>query len=628
VCGINGYIQFGREKNEDSIKLLIGEMNDKIIHRGPDEDGLYADGKVGLGMRRLSIIGLKDGQQPIFNEDKTLLIIFNGEIYNYKSLKADLVGFGHIFKTSSDTEVILHAFEEYGTDCFKKLKGMYALAIYDLKKEKIIITRDLAGEKPLHYYIDEERLVFASEIKSMFCSDKIKKQIDKDALNRYLSLTYIPAPLTIYKNIYKLLPGHYIEVDLKGNHKITKYWDIVYDDKKLITDYDECKNILRETMFNAVEECMVADVPVGAFLSGGIDSSTVVGIMSRLSKKPIDTFTICYKDKYFDESDLARKTAEINKTNHHEFILDYDEVFDEIDNIVNALDEPFADSSAIPTYMVSKHASKHVKTVLTGDAGDELFAGYQKYLIGYYAAKFNKIPKILKEGIIKKAVYAIPDKTPITRKARKVIDNANKSVFEQRLNLMSLGFKDYEKIRLLNSKYQIMGSLDFIKEYYNVYEGKTAEISLAQYTDFKVVLEGDMFHKVDRMSMHHSLETRSPIVHKDVVELAARIPSKYKINDKNTKMILKDTFKDILPPDVLKGKKRGFSVPIGKWLSSQLKDELLRLLDKDFINAQGLFNYNFIKEILDEHMSMKKNRFSELWLLFVFQRWYKREFKI
>lgn len=626
MCGINGYMQFNQKKSTQSLNSIIEKMNDSIVHRGPDEDGVFVNDDIALGMRRLSIIGLKDGKQPIFNEDKSLLIIFNGEIYNYKFLKEDLIKHGHKFSTSSDTEIILHAYEEYGTDSFKKLKGMYAFAIYNLKSHKLIITRDLAGEKPLHYYIDKDKLILASEIKSILLNGEIKKEIDKTALNQYLQLTYIPAPLTIYKDVFKLMPGHYMEVEISGKYEIKKYWDMVYDDKNLITDYDTCKNNLRKTMFNAVEECMVADVPVGAFLSGGIDSSIVVAIMSKIADKPIDTFTIAYKDRYYDESDFASKTAKLNNTNHHEFVLDYNEVFGELDEIVDSLDEPFADSSTIPTYMVSKNASKFVKTVLTGDAGDELFAGYQKYLIGHYANKYNKIPTWLREGVVKKAVFALPDKTPITRKMRKVISNAGKSIFEQRQNLMCLGYKDEELDNLLLNADKKQNHLDFIKNYYDLYSEQTAEVSKAQYTDFKVVLEGDMFHKVDRMSMHHSLETRSPIVHKDIVELAAKIPSKFKINAGNTKMIFKDTFSDLLAPEVLKGKKRGFSVPIGNWLKKELKSELLDLLSKDFIEEQALFNFEYIEHILNEHFSEKKNRFSELWTLFVFQRWYKREF--
>ncbi len=533
---------------------------------------------------------------------------------------------GHTFYTHSDTEVVLHLFEEYGKQAFNKLNGMFALAIYYIHEKKLILARDRAGEKPLHYYIDETRFVFSSELAGFFSGTDIPKDIDLPALNQYLQLTYIPAPLTIYKNVFKLPAASMMEVDISGNFSIEPYWELNYDRKALIGDYDECKRQLRERLFKAVEGCMVADVPVGAFLSGGIDSSIMVGIMSRLSKNPIETFTIGYKERQFDESGLAKVTAERNGTHHRTLLLDYDDALEAVDTILNRIDEPFADSSAIPTYMVSKFAAEHVKTVITGDGGDELFAGYQKYLIGHYSDMLKKMPTCLTDGILKKLVYALPDKTALSRKMRKVMDNVHKTTFEQRKNLICLGFKDDEIPSLLIERNQTQDALDFIKDYYDAFADTTDEISRAQFTDFKLVLEGDMFHKVDRMSMLNSLETRTPFVSKDIAELAARIPSEYKIKRTDTKIILKDTFKDLVAPEVLTGKKHGFSVPVGKWLAGPLKDTLDELTNRDFVLEQGLFENDYIQTVITEHMTNKKNRFSEIWLLFVFQSWYKRNF--
>lgn len=626
MCGINGYLQFKRNKTTSEMEQIAASMNEAIFHRGPDEFGVYADADAAISMRRLSIIGLFDGRQPIFNEDKSLLIVFNGEIYNYKALKSEMESKGHTFYTHSDTEVVLHLYEEYGKQAFNRLNGMFAAAIYHIREKKLVLVRDRAGEKPLHYYMDDTRFVFSSELAGLFSGTDIPKAIDQTALNQYLQLTYIPAPLTIYQNVYKLPAASVMEVDGQGNFSIEPYWQLTYDRDALIGDYEACRRALREQMFQAVEGCMVADVPVGAFLSGGIDSSIMVGIMSKISRMPVETFTIGYKEKQFDESGLAKETAELNGTHHHTMLLDYSDALDALDTIIHRLDEPFADSSAIPTYMVSKFAAGTVKTVITGDGGDELFAGYQKYLIGHYSDMLKKMPAFITDGVLKKVVYALPDKTALSRKMRKVLDNVHKTTFEQRKNLICLGFKDNEVAALLSGKIQSQNALNFIQDYYDTFKDAADEISRAQYTDFKLVLEGDMFHKVDRMSMLNSLETRTPFVSKAIVELAARIPSEYKIKKTDTKIILKDTFKDLVAPNVLAGKKHGFSVPIGKWLAGPLKGQLDALTDRDFVAEQGLFEYDYIQSMIGEHVTEKRNRFSELWLLFVFQSWYQRNF--
>ncbi len=625
MCGINGYIQYKNGLDQAGIEKLINQMNDLILHRGPDEDGVFVTDNVGLGMRRLSIIDISTGKQPIYNEDKSLVIVLNGEVYNYKSIREDLIGKGHVFTTTSDTEAVLHCFEEYGNDCFEKLNGMFGFAIYDFKNNKVTVARDRVGEKPLYYYCDDKSFLFASELKSIIKSGLIEKKICKEALCQYLQLTYIPAPLTIFENVYKLKPGCYMEIDLNGGFEMHSYWNVEYNQKLLITDYDECKKELRKAMFNAVEECMVADVPVGAFLSGGIDSTTIVGIMSQISSKPIDTFTIGYKEKQYDESDRAKLVSDLHKTNHHVFVLEQNDTLAELDKIVKNIDEPFADSSLIPSYMVSKCARSHVKTILTGDSGDELFGGYEKYLIGYYAGKYNKLPGFVRKGM-KKVVYAMPQQKSIIRKARKVIDNSQISIFEQRRNLMCLAFKQNELSSLLSGEYVDEGSVAFIEDYYRTYEGQADELSCALYTDFKVVLEGDMLPKVDRASMLNSLETRVPMLHKEVIELAARIPSEFKINSKNKKIILKETFADLIPQQLLTASKRGFAIPIALWFKNELKGELLSCLNEEKIRAQGIFNYDYIKQILDEHMSDTRNRTSELWALYVFEKWYDNYF--
>jgi len=626
MCGINGYLQFEKERTKQQIEHIVNEMNNRIIHRGPDDEGTFADNFIGLGMRRLSIIDLSTGKQPIFNEDRSMVIVFNGEIYNYKSIRKELISKGYIFTTNSDTEVILHAYEEYGNKCFDILDGMFSLAIYNLITNKLIIARDRVGEKPLYYYHDDEKFIFGSEIKSLLSTNVIVKKVNKTALAQYLQLTYIPAPLTIFETIYKLEPGCHMEIENKAI-QISRYWNVEYNRHSLIHDYDTCKTMLRKSLFESVEKRMIADVPLGAFLSGGIDSTTIVGIMSKMSIRPVETFTIGFESKEYDESNRAKLASDYHKTNHHVYFLNYDKAIEEIDTILDNMDEPFADSSAIPTAMVSKYASKYVKVVLTGDSGDELFGGYNKYLIGYYTQRYNSIPQVLRKSIIEKVIYSLPDRNSITRKIRKVIDNADKDIFEQRKELMCLGFKENELSLLVNEKYRVVESINFIKKYYDTYENKIDELSKALYMDFKVVLEGDMLTKVDRHSMLNSIEARVPLLSKDVIELAAKIPSDFKITSTQQKKIFKDTFADLIPKELLNASKMGFSVPIGSWFNNQLKGKLLTILDEEFIEEQQIFNYGYIAKILDEHFTGEKNRTSELWILFVFQNWYRKYFE-
>lgn len=622
MCGINGFRIYSDEKTNN--REIIEKMNRVIHHRGPDESGIYVDKDTALGMTRLSIIDLVSGKQPISNEDGTLTVVLNGEIYNYRQLREKLINAGHIFKTESDTETVLHAYEEYGVDCLAEIKGMFAFSIHNKKDGSLFIARDRIGEKPLYYCKNGKCFIFASELKSILVSGLVEKKINKTALAEYLSLSYIPAPLSILENVYKLLPAHYITVDANGEVNIQKYWDVEYSAENKITDYDECKKLLRTTMFDAVEKCMQADVPFGAFLSGGIDSSVITGIMSKISSEKVNTFSIGFKDKQYDESDRAEIVAKLNNTNHHCFSIDNDNFFECVSDIIENIDEPFADSSYIATYCVSRLARKYVKTVLTGDAGDELFGGYEKYLIGYYSSMYKKLPHFLQSGF-KSAVYKLPDNNAKTRKIRKVLDNLNYEPFEQRKRLMCLSLPE-ERLKSLLI-YTDDTALDFIYDYYSAYSLSANETDCTFYTDIKVVLEGDMLCKVDRASMLASLETRVPMLYPDVVELSARIPSEFKINTRNKKIILKDTFSDLLPDEILHAKKKGFSVPMAEWLRTDLRDELLKTIgDEEFIENQGLFNYAFIKQLEYEHYTCQRNNSTVLWALYVFEKWYTKYF--
>ncbi|QVK20622.1 asparagine synthase (glutamine-hydrolyzing) [Mycoplasmatota bacterium] len=624
MCGINGIMKFNQSSEIYDFSRIVNRMNCSIIHRGPDSDGFFYSENIGLGMRRLSIIDLDTGSQPIYNEERNKVIVFNGEIYNYKELYVKLVEKGHTFSTLSDTEVILHLYEEYSEGCLTHLDGMFAFAIYDLELKSLFIARDRVGEKPLYYFRNDDIILFASELKSILNSELVQREINLYAFSQYLQLTYIPSPLTIYDNIYKLEAGNYMTIKNSGELFINQYWD--YDltcDK--ISDYNESKELLRKNLFDSVEKRMRADVPLGAFLSGGIDSTIIVGIMSRLSKKPIETFTIGFNIKDYDERDRAKLVSKYHNTNHHEYLLEFEEILGLLDNIIAKFDEPFADSSALPTYIVSRYASKHVKVVLTGDAGDELFAGYSKYLINYYSHKYTKIPKFIRKFILERIINILPDKNSISRKIRKVISYAEYDSFTKRKELMCLGFKGNELSELLNEKVFLANELEFIRKFYDK-QPKLSDLERALYTDFKVVLEGDMLKKVDSMSMLNSIETRVPMLSTGMLDTSTNIKVDYKLKGRNKKYILKDTFSDLIPKKLLRATKKGFGVPLDYWFRGPLKSEFKRLTNRQLIEKQGLFNHDYINKIYNEHCSMKKNRKGELWTIFVFQKWYEREF--
>lgn len=622
MCGINGFFQFDRQRDKEELSRIVHKMNEQIVHRGPNHEGLFANDSVALGMRRLSIIDLEGGNQPIWNETRDKLIIFNGEIYNYEEIKSDLICKGHIFETQSDTEVVLHGFEAYGINILDKIEGMFALAIYDTNEEQLFLARDRAGEKPLYYYSKNGFFMFGSEMKSLLATELVDKEIDDDALSIYFQLTYIPAPYTIFKDVYKLMPGSWLKINRNKQFESGKYWELS-DIEKLepLEDYETCKKQLRETLFHSVEERMKSDVPIGAFLSGGFDSSIIVGIMSSISSNPINTFTIGFNDKKFDESKLAGLVAERNHTNHKLLKLDWDHVAGNINGLIQNIDEPFADSSLIATYAVSRIAKEYVTVILTGDAGDELFGGYNKYLGSYYGNMYRRIPAPIRNGVVSPIVGCLPKRSTLFRKANKVIQTAEMNNYDRILNLTSLGFKQHEITKLIPGN--TPNSLGFIRREYLECHNMD-EQTRAQYVDFCTVLEGDMLAKVDRASMFASVETRVPMLSRNVIETAFRIPSKYKIDKKRTKIILKDTFKDLLPDELYRAPKHGFSVPIAYWLETVFKEDLYRYADKEFVDDQGIFDSEYIRSVIDAHMNHRENRFSELWAYYVFQNWYER----
>ena len=622
MCGIIGaYINKSNDLDVEKFNII----RDKLSYRGPDSGGTFNHNNIFLGHRRLSIIDLDTGNQPMFDAKGEISIVFNGEIYNFLTIKEELKTLGVIFKTNSDTEVILEGYLAWGLeDCLKRLEGMYAFSIWDNQKKKLFVVRDKFGEKPLYYTQDENGVYFASELKAIVPFIN-KTKISKKALNLFFSLTYIPAPYTIYEEVFKLEAGSYLEVNEEGQFEVFKFYDlkkIVKNNQyELITDYEVAKKQLRDLLFTSVEERMVSDVPLGSFLSGGIDSSIVSAIMAKISPEPIKTFSIGFKEKEYDESERAALVAKHIGSEHTLHILGHEDLLAVVDETLAYFDEPFGDSSAIPSMMVAKKAKEKVTVVLTGDCADELFGGYDKYLGKHYANQYNKYPKPLKL-LFEKIIRIIPHTSTtnqILRKVKKVVHSAGLSPEQRYVSLSSLGFTELQKQELLKPEFQD-NSNPIILKYFSDLNGD--ELFKTFYSDAKLVLEGDMLTKVDRACMINSLEARVPFLDSKIVDFSFKLPHNFKIHGTNKKRILKETFADLLPKETMSFSKKGFGIPIGIWFQKELKSELMGLLHVEIIKKQGIFNFDYINTILEEHMSGKENHSFKLWQLYVFQKWY------
>lgn len=627
MCGINGFIKLGSKDNHSREWMgnRVHSMNERIIHRGPDSEGLHTDDNCSLGMRRLSIIDLDTGSQPIYSADRTKLIVFNGEIYNYRNLRDQLIAEGCVFNTKSDTEVVLQGIIKHGKGFINRLEGMFAFCYYDSESNSYLLARDRVGEKPLYYYKKDDFFIFGSELKSLLSTGLIAKEIDEAALTTYFQLAYIPAPMCIIKGVRKLMPSIIMEIDGEtGEIKTTKYWKLTVSDDEQYRDYDYCKKQLREKLFHSVEQRMIADVPLGAFLSGGFDSAIIVGVMSQLSSHPIDTFTIGFKERAYDESDLAAITAKRNGTNHHMIILDWDEAVKDIDELLDNIDEPFADPSLVASYVVSKKTKEYVTVALTGDASDELFAGYNKYLMGYYGDIYKRVPRVLRKTLIEPIIHHLPHSSSLYRKASKVVENAEIPVALQAKRLMSRAFSHSEVEQLIPGV--TVNRLNFIKQQYEELQdvGTVDDQKRLQYVDFHTVLEGQMLPKVDRSSMKASLETRVPMLDREVIELAFAMPSEFKIRKRQRKIILKDAFKDMLAPELFKAPKHGFDAPIGIWLDGALRKQLDKYSSKEYLGKLQLFNKDCIDSVIAERQNLNIEWSTKLWSFFVFQHWYER----
>lgn len=626
MCGIAGKIYFDKQKKVEAD--LLSRMTGLLAHRGPDDQGISINKNVGLGFRRLSIIDLSmAAHQPMANEDATIWLVFNGEIYNFIDLRIDLEKKGHRFRSSCDSEVAIHSYEEYGPDCVTRFNGMFALAIWDQRKEQLFCARDRTGEKPFFYYIDNQKFVFASELKSILADNSIRREIDPEALNAYFSYMYIPAPYSIFKGIRKLPAGHTL-VYRSGEIKTARYWDLYYPHHKIKRENEYIEE-LRSLLTDAVKIRMVSDVPLGIFLSGGIDSSAVTALACRILKEPVKTFSVSGGIGIFNELPFARIVANEFDTNHFEFNATPENIETLLPKLIRFIDEPFADSSIIPTYYVSKMAKQNVTVALSGEGGDEIFGGYPWYKRNLLVRRFEKLlPSAGARRLLKKAmagISSIPDAEDnyLFRYLKKV-DRVNS------LSLLSAG-KRYQSIRTLfenGLKRKILKEDSLPSEnnslvneaYRNSGAGNCLDRAL--YADLKTYLPGDLLTKVDRMSMANSLEVRTPFLDHRIIEFGSRTPAYLKIRNGLTKYILRKAMDKIVPRKILQRReKRGFCVPVQKWFRGELKGFAAEILLDRTTLRRGIFLEEGIKEMLSLHQQGREQFGHHIWTLLLFELW-------
>jgi asparagine synthase (glutamine-hydrolysing) len=625
MCGITGFVDFqdaSKARTEEERGRILEQMCRVIRHRGPDDQGVMLQPGVALGMRRLSIIDLAGGHQPISNEDNAATIVFNGEIYNYRELQGELESRGHQFRTNSDTETIVHAYEEFGSSCVDHLRGMFAFAIWDDREKKLFIARDRVGKKPLYYSVTPGgTLVFGSELKSLLEHPDVARNVNSQALDAYFSLGYVPDPISIFDNVEKLPPGHHLTFN-KGRLTVERYWDFSYQTNgngHKASDYFE---ELRALLDEAVKLRLVSDVPLGAFLSGGIDSSTVVALMARHMDQPVKTFSIGFNEDSYDELKYARLTAQKFGTDHHEFLVTPD-VCEVVDELAWHFDEPFADSSAIPTYVVSKLAREHVKVVLTGDGGDELFAGYSRYVTERNRSAFDLLPGSIRNLLMDPLSRRLPHGAwgrnylhnvsldPISR----YLDNV--SVFTG-LNKSSLYTADFSD-QLRNSNH--------LDSYFRELSRNVitdAPLDSLLYIDSKTYLPGDILTKVDRMSMAVSLEARVPLLDHKLIEFVTRIPASLKLAGIETKHLFKRAIADLVPAEIINRPKQGFGVPIQQWINQQLRERIRDTLNDPRTLQRGYVTRSHVELLLDEHERGRRDHAMALWSLLMLELWHRQ----
>jgi len=619
MCGIAGVVSTTRETNIS--EALVHRMCEQIIYRGPDDEGLYVADGAGFGMRRLSIIDLAGGHQPVFNEDRTAWTVFNGEIYNFRDLRPELESRGHRFRTHSDTEVIIHQYEETGADCVKKLRGMFALAIYDKTKRKLILARDRLGKKPLHYALHKGNLYFASEIKSILAIVPELAEVNSQGLLEYLYYGYVPDSNCVFTGIHKLPAGHLLEFE-NGRITIRQYWDLPAYDTHTPKSEEECLEEMEHRLFEATKMRLISDVPLGAFLSGGIDSSTVVALMARASSGPVKTFSIGFKKDDFNEAKWARIVADKFGTEHHEMILEPD-VVQTVEHLTSSLEEPFGDSSMLPTYYVSQMARQHVTVALSGDGGDEMFGGYDRYRIHAGRRIFERIPAWARKFYRDHVFPRVPN----AMRGRAYSYNASLSWQERYVDQLSFLPSFERDTPILSEDFrEILKRGEDPGNALRCHFVKTPAadpVDQLLYVDTKTYLVGDILTKVDRMSMLNSLEVRVPILDHVFVEWVVGLPSEWKLRGNRQKYIFRKLAERVgVPREAIDRQKQGFTLPLTHWMRNELREMLMILLEPRSLE-RGYFVASGVRKLLDDHLVRGRGNPARIWRLLMFELWHR-----
>lgn len=623
MCGIVGIV---RNDGKAVDQALLSRMCTLIRHRGPDDDGFYFNGPAGLGMRRLSIIDVKGGQQPIHNQDQTAWIVYNGEIYNYLELRERLEKLGHTFYTNSDTEAIIHAYDQYGSDCPRHLRGMFAFAIWDERTQELLLARDRVGKKPLLYAEVNGQLVFGSEFSALLAHPDVSRDIEPKALDHYLSFMCVPAPLTAYKSIKKLEPGHTLRWR-KGEIRTERYWLPDFSHKLKISEEEAGERAI-EILREAVRIRLMSEVPLGAFLSGGIDSSAVVALMSQESSEPVKTFSIGFEEQDFSELHHARRVAEHIGADHHEFIVRPD-AMEVLPILVEHYGEPYADSSAVPTYYVARETRKHVTVALNGDGGDESFAGYERYAAMGVAESYRKLPALLRESVIRRAVGLVP--APETgrstiRSAKRFMNAASLPKVDRYMRWVSVFSREAkdslysETFHHETSDFNAAGTI----EPWFAHANGAGVVDASMLTDIMTYLPNDLLVKVDIASMAVSLEARSPFLDHHVIEFAASLPERFKVRRLTTKYLLKRILRRLLPRENLHRRKMGFGVPIGHWFRGKMQPFLREVLLSEKALGRDLFNSASVRQLIELHVRGERDYSHQLWTLLMLELWFNR----
>jgi asparagine synthase (glutamine-hydrolysing) len=624
MCGIVGMVNLDGRAADAS---LLARMNEAIHHRGPDEDGVYLEGPVGLAMRRLAIIDLAGGQQPIADEGRTAWIVYNGEVYNYREVKRGLEARGHRFHTDCDTEVVLHAYLEYGADAPKHLRGMFAFAIWDGRRQELFLARDRVGKKPLLYSKTAKTFVFGSEFSALLLHPSVSREIDHAALDDYLTFMCVPAPLTAYRDIRKLEPGHSLTLSRDGGLKIERYWEPDFSKKLKVTEEEAGQRAL-ELLREAVRVRLMSEVPLGAFLSGGIDSSAVVALMAEESSTPVKTFSIGFEEQDFSELHHARRVAERVGAEHHEFVVRPD-ALEVLPTLVEHYGEPYADSSAIPTYYVARETRRHVTVALNGDGGDECFAGYERYAAMRLSERYRKLPALLREGFIRQALELLPIselRPSRARKVRRFARAASLPPVDRYLHWVTTVQRETKEELYTEEFSREVGGRDareWLRPWFKRANG-AGVVDAALLADTMTYLPNDLLVKVDIASMANSLEARSPFLDHHVIEFAASLPENLKLRGLTTKYILKKTLTKLLPSENLTRNKMGFGVPIGHWFRGQMQPFLRENLLSERAARRGLFRPEAVRRLIELHTRGERDYTHQLWALLMLELWFQR----